>query len=755
MATTLKKPTLPTYNSLSAGSYINSLGTELLLDSNGNPLLLPDAPGKERASFSEVPEDSTWIRQSFMVAMPDKASGKLIGSLLDQDKANSSFSTAALKYMDSSIGGNTVINPPPQFTRYADIRFPGIAADSKEVSIEMQNSYNHQGMGRYYSEAIDDNNQVIHLRFGVASYNSLTQFFTGFYNGNMASAARAGRFTDGIIKKFASAAGTIIGLAVAPLFLIPIAVLLLGTAARYFANYPSSKFYSLKPVMPVYWNTVTSIVNQMAVNSGLSSYFDTSQSKKLFAAAGGDTNMTRSAGMNMVGRFLPEGIIDESGTINVYAMANRASRLAIVRDKMISDAFEAAGPNDSWFDVIRKLNDGNKKPIAISAPAKSNSIIDYLSSAWNSVFHKTADKNSTVETDFKLPPTPAAGTPEAGTPEAKGAAPAEKGATAAGASPSATPAADSSNIYKSSVVDSVFKYIESNWDDGSEFVSYRVDYTGPVSESFSNSVAPSSLASKINSMSSSNRDMRINLADGNGVPGMDSIVSAVTGFANSFASVLHIEGIAAFAGSAFVDIPQHWDTSSAKLPQATYTMTLIAPYGNPVSQLFSIWVPLATLLAGALPLATGAQSHTSPFLCELHDRGRCMTRLGMIDSLTITRGTSNLGFNNDCNALAVDVSFTVLDLSSIIAVAVEPEVNISSLVDSLFSVDNSFTDYLMAISALKLGDTIYRIPMLKYSANKTVANLSTFFSAAHFASYFASLPGINQIAAVYRGTDRK
>jgi hypothetical protein len=72
------------------------------------------------------------------------------------------------------------------------------------------------------------------------------------------------------------------------------------------------------------------------------------------------------------------------------------------------------------------------------------------------------------------------------------------------------------------------------------------------------------------------------------------------------------------------------------------------------------------LLAGALPLSTGKSSYTSPFICELYDRGRCQIRLGMVESLSISRGTSNLAFNLKGNALALQVSFSVVDLSSIL-----------------------------------------------------------------------------------------
>ena len=706
---------------LADGSYINSIGTSLLLDTNGNNLFLKQPPATESSVKGILPLDSSWLKQSFMVAVPNNTLGQLVGSLSDQDKLNRTFSSASLKYTDSSLGGNTCINPPPQFTRYADIRDPGIHIGGGKVSINPVKKFSSLGMGRYYSEAIDDNSQIIHLRFGVASYNSLAQFFTGFYSGDLASAARSGRFTDNIVQNFFSFAGNLVGLAISPLFIIPLAILLLGSAARYFANWPSSKFYTMKPTMSLYWNAVTSLVNQLAVNSGLSSFVNTNQSAAVLKGGDG-TTLPANSTMNMVGHFLPPGLIKSDGTIDVYAMANRASRLAIDYDKLLAKAFDKAGANDNYFATLRSFIATSKtNPFNATQPNLAvylSNFINGVEGKVQSIFNKADKDSDTVESDFR-----ASGTQ------------------------------DIDGNFQAPDPAGLFDFLNANFNDGSEFATFRVDYTGSATESFSSSVSESSLASKINGMSSSNREIRMNVADGNFGGGLGTLTDAVKGFVGGVAEVVHIDGLAALAGSAFVDIPKHWDTSSATLNKSNYSMTLISPYGNPVSQLFNIWVPLAMLLAGTLPLATGKQSHTSPYLCELHDRGRTITRCGIIDSLTITRGTSNLGFNNDTRALAVEVSFSVLDMSSIVAMPIQPGFSINATLGAMFDGDNSFTDYLMSLSSIKLADTIYRVPMLKYQINRAAADMSSFFSASHFASYMAGVPGVKLLSAAYRGVD--
>lgn len=683
------------------GSYLDVLASELL----------STRPEIDTTS-TDWRRNDQWIRQSFIVGM-DREEAPALDSI---DIRNRKFSSASLKYTDSSLGGNIVINPPPQFTRYADIPDPGIRSEMRDRDLGLSMSDRPNGMGRYYSEAIDDNNQVIHLRFGVAQHNSLLQFFTGFYSSEAGMMARQARFSEGVISRFLRTAGQIIGAAIAPLVIIPIAVLMLGSAARFFLKWPSSKFYTLKPAMYMYWNAVTSLVNQIGTNQGVITYLDDKQKDSII----GQEHKFTASEYNMFSAMLGN-VFTKRGVIDVYAVANRAKRMQMAYEYDMVERFNNADSSDAeaFFGTIRNITDkqtGN--PIPAHPNARRNPSIEaylerFLSDA--DKFFKSSDKDSTIEKDPK------------------------------------TVDENKTNYGPPEGIDGYLTHLLANTADGSDWVSFRVDYTGATQESFSNSTTESSLAQKFNSMSSAAKDLRMNFGGAvESIPGLKTITDGIGAVVNGTLSVLHLEGLAATAGSAFVDIPKHWESSSARLPQASYSMTLISPYGNPVSQMFNIYFPLSLLLGGALPLSTGKQSHTSPFLCQLHDRGHTVTRLGIIDSLSISRGTSNLGFNNEGMPMAIKVTFTVLDLSSVVSLPIVPGFGIMPA-EGLFDGDNAFSDYLMALSSMKLSDTIHRIPMLKKQLARKAADLASFTSSSHFAAYTASLPGVGMLAGMMRG----
>lgn len=676
-------------------------------------------------------KDAYWVRQSFLVQRQD---------LQKVDQQNRIFSTVALKFTDTTPGGNFAINPAPQFTRFADIRHPG-----RFVRNTKHNP--GTGMGRYYSEAFDDNQQLVNIRFGVPQFNSLTTFFSGFYNSAAGQLARTGRATD-IFYDIGRAGAFVVSIMSWQL----LAIHSIGVGLRFFMEKPSSKFYYLKPAMPLYWNAVNTIVNHLSVNMGI-------VPRVLDDKAGPGSKVGYefdNAALKKLAQTLPD-IFKEGGGIDVYAMANRAQRLADKHNRRIEESLGKAGDmtETQMANYIQrvyseKLTDqgsmGHRKYLELwlaSAPSKPDD---------------TGEGEGTTE----VRPTEG-----------------EK---------------------KMSFFEGLGSFLKAEMNDGAAFATFRVNATGSVQESFSNSVTESEIAGKINSISSESRSASFNLAGGNlaNLPLVGEVVGAVKRLVAGVSDQLQISGIAALGGAAFVDIPKHWQSSQADLPRASYTIDLVSPYGNVISQLLNIHIPLAMLLAGALPMSTGKQSYTSPFILELYDQGRCQTRLGMIDSLSITRGTGNLGFNADGKVMAMQVTFSIIDMSSILhmpisegmslgqaavgALAAPVGTTVGAVAGGIASVpfgdkagkevglaaaatvagaalglvddETSFSDYMATLAGMSLPDQIYPMRRLKLNLTRKMRQWDSFFSTSHFASWAGdTLPG-RVVSAFYKGVER-
>jgi hypothetical protein len=719
--------------------------------------------------------DADWVRQSFLVTKEN---------LDKQDFARRIYTSASLKFTDTTPGGNFAINPPPQFTATCDIKAKGLFTPN-------QVGNGDRGMGRYYSEAIDDNSQVIYMRFGVPAFNSLTTFFTSFYDSGAGTLARTGRGTGVMynIGKIAVAAGFIMSGALVVMTVV--AAQLIGLALRFAFQRPASKYYYLKPAMPLYWNAVNTMVQHIAVNRGIV--------PRLFGNDKGAFTKNYEFDVNAINQLhelIPE-IFNKGGGIDVYAMAGRAQRLNTKRIKALHAKLES----DSKISMTQAIQEVTDEATYLNDKMSYN---EYLATYIKSNVSKITNPGPTTSATDSLSSATNANT----------AATANGPIQNAGAALAENEAVPTTQDTLQSFQD----FFMTEMDDGSAFASFRVNATGHASESFSNQTTESELAAKINSMSSSSRTTSFNLAGGNiagdNVLGtvLGKIATAASDFAKGAADALEISGLAALGGAAFVDIPKHWQSSSASLPRASYSLSLVSPYGNPVSQLINLHVPLAMLLAGALPLATGKQSYTSPFLVELYDQGRCQIRLGMIDSLSVTRGVGNLGFNNEGHAMGIDVSFTVIDMSSILSMPISEGFSMDSLntgltvgslggaaagavagaaagvpgiiaggvigslvgtaiggiagetigavqnakkaINTIFDEDNAFSDYMAVLAGMGLSDQIYASRKIKLNLTRAMTDFKTWYTPSHYASFFGDVPPARLFSAFYKGIAR-
>lgn len=697
------------------------------------------------ATISTKIRDSSWVRQTFLI--PTKGDKALVD---DVDKRNAFFTSAKFKFANTALGGTLAINPPPQYTPNADRRVPtlGMLRNKNDEPAKVDNSGT---LGRYYSEAVDDNSRVISLRFGQPQFNSLSSFFTGFYNYNAGLLARTGR-AGGAFYIIGRAAGYVVPIIVWPLF-----VLNLGAdMIRFFLNKPRSRYYYSKPAMPLYWNAVSSLVNQMAVYKGIVPRV----LKKDDRNSNDPTNVldsrypfTEEQVKKMSGMM--GDVIMENGQINVYAMATRYQRLARNMYKKMQKLYEESGGQTDLHSIMQDIynnNIANTTGTSITGDSSKNLV---EGTKENPTLTNYLDKwFKYAQSQPRQTETPKTGTQSGNTGTAQNT-------STTGQSTNTSVSADTESApSKDSDVAGFWDFVNAELDDGSNFVTFRVDNDSTASESFSNQTGDSEIAGKINSMSGQSRETRFNFAGGNLGDGViassiEAVGGAIKDFLGGVADSLMISGIAALGGSAFVDIPKHWTGSSANLPRMSYSFSLVSPYGNKLSQLMFMYVPLCMILAGSLPLSTGKQSYTSPFLVEVYDRGRAQTRLGIIDSLSITRGTTHLGFNNSGQAMGIDVSFTIQDLSSVLHMPLiqgfQSTFGVAGSGAGLFDDDTVFSDYMAILGSLTVNEQTYAIERLRLRLTSVMANINTWASTAHFANWVTDLAPFQLASAFYSG----
>lgn len=682
-------------------------------------------------------EDADWLRQSWLLP---------VGAIDARDRIRRTYTEASRKFTDTTLGGNYALNCPPQFTRFADRKHHRVGPS--------------RGMGRYYSEAIDDTGQLVNLRFGVPEFNSLFSFFTTFYSADMAIMARQGR-TTGLFYGLGKITGYVVGIPLQiPILTHRILSFMMGT--------PRTKYYYLKPAMPLYWNAVNSIVNELAVNMALIPGLVQSKYDQSKHGVFSDTHLDPQQ-IAEYNKLLPD-IMRTDGGIDVYAVATRAHRLQRMWNDRVAKVMERTDLSlEERSNLILQMESQ-----AVQLPSKVTDLNDYMASylssnpAQLSVLPSEAAASATTATAASGVPTAASAggtdTAASGDGSAKAAlisqinsATQTGNATTAGQIAQGVEPVGSFYPEDQGAFSKTLDYLKAEEQDGAQFVTLRVDYSGTSSESFSNSTKDSDLQSAFNAASSSARETRFSLANGNVAGILGGFMQAASDVLTGIADGAGLSGLLALTGSAFVDVPKHWESSSAQLPKASFTVKLRSPYGNDQSRIQALFVPLAAILAGALPLSTGQNSYTSPFLCECYCRGRCQIRLGMIENISISRGEGNLGWNRDGKPLGIDVTFDVIDLSSIMHMPLAQAVgwqNVTSVAAELFGEDSVYRDYMSVLSSMTLSSQIYQIPKLFRNITRITANTHAFFTASHLASYLGGSPPGRFFSAFYMGADR-
>ena len=759
------------------------------------------------AQTSNTISDSDWVSNAFLVPSM---------SIKDpDDQYNRYWSSASLKFYDTTMGGNIACNARPQANWYADVRDPG-RLNRNEPSV---NDYRGNfGLGIYYSEAIDDPAQKVFISFGVPQYNSISNFVRRAFDSDQIILTKTGREKS----MWYTAAKTI----TQAMWLVKAPIL---AATWYFMEAvgglfpsPQSKYYTMKPDMFHYWGIVDNLVNQLAINSGLVARLPWEDPSSTSAQRPGRPYKMDSDHYDALHKHMPDIVTKirvggaEITRIDVYAMASKAQRMY---NKMFLQDYKNTDVQNGALDYkgyVKKNQQAHSTYIASanSKPSLLARLAELVTSSYYSVdssegkMNKTemhpslkegglqndisVDKTDLNSEDPKLVTIPkdnankdatATGTGQNsfspdGTVDLSSSGskdPSAQDISKMELTESSQAALDEKNAMEGHKTDAswwskIKGELSSLYNDGTRFAVFSVDHTGSVSSSFSNSYGESDLSNKLNSTSSQIREARLSFADGNLLEGAGKVVQSVLSTAGDVVSGA-LDGLTfgfsnilkGLAGNGYLDIPKHWMSSQAQLPRMTYNMTLISPYGNTISRLQNIYVPLCMILAGALPRATGKSSYGPPFICQIFDTGRFQSKLAAIESVSVTVGTSNLPFNLSGKPLAIDVSFTAIDLSSIAYLPVSaggPLDNINVAMDE----DNVLADYLAVLAGQDIYSQIYPFPKARLTLVKKLSSWSSITSEAFQAAmihdkslnggglFYVARPFAKTIEAISKGT---
>ena len=582
-------------------------------------------------------------------------------------------------YTDSRIGGNDAINPIWQFNRDDDIRPPMFIPKTTMISkfsTMSDDSYkdlNHAlGMGRVYADTYDDNQQILWLEAGVPRFINIIEFYRDAADADVAEAINRGS----ILNFIKNAAIKVISTTVWAISLIPLSPFYLSRFIKFIASDRITKYYSFQPTMTMYYETVNSMMQYLAVAMGISPMI-VKQSTTEVSSGDGASYVGNSIIRNLdvpesdQKRYKENGIPEvlRDGP-DIFKIMNRRARLAGLGNTEVSTR-----------ELLQEIPVDGKGNAAYFESEKPG---EYKNDHW----------------------------------------------------------------WITDAVMNWFGSLKGSTLGAGNYVGFRIERGADTSESFSNSTGPSAIAEKLNHVSQEYKQERENYGatfleriiakgsegfvdkkDFNGF--FDQLKSEVTKTVSaSIAKGTGFDiGTVLTTGNGFLDIPDVWKSSSFE-KSFSFNIQLRSRYGDAVSVFQSIYIPLLMLLALSAPRAIGTNMYTSPFLVRGYCRGMFSVPLGIVTNISISRGRDDMGWTNTFLPTAVDVQFTIKDLSPTLFLSMA-----DNGVFDTFTRNGNLLEYLDTLAALGLKERAFFFPkfMRKFRTALGVAR-TTIFSATYWGS---------------------
>ena len=622
-------------------------------------------------------------------------------------------------FTDTRVGCNDAINPYWQFNRDDDICPPPLIPQSIKADKNFSTSGSRYkaecehatGMGRVYAETYDAQQQIVWFEAGIPKFTNLITYYRDAMDANVASIMNTGDI---------SFLGKIIG----GLFKITAFVVTAGLCSLFYISRwidraideRITKYYSFSSTMTIYYAMVNSMLQYTAVSMGLhplvlNERHGVKNGAKMIAKLDANPKEKKY-------EYYETITTDENGFTETHIEKREVSVPEESTSYELSNLSGIPEVLKDGVDIFKIMNRKSRMIDQNNATYTVEELIDIQSS-----------KNDTYAGMFA--------------PEEKEAEYKQEGDTETWS-------------FKDSITD-WWSTLKGSVLGSGNFVGFKVEKGGfQPTEQFTNNTGPTGLADKINSESKSKRDELDEFGGSKTMAFGAKLVNAMTDLSQlkqTFQTVVKgevIKGAAAAisgalgfdigtvlqTGNGFLEIPKVWKDSSMGTRSYTLNFKLRSRYGDPVSIFQSIYIPLFLLIALSIPRAAGAHSYTSPFILRAFCKGMFFIPVGIVTSLSITRGRDEYGWSSQYLPLEVNVSMTIEDLS--------PQMFVSMNYGALdtFTKNATLQSYLEVLSSLGLRDMIYWYPKV---VRKTYAALATAKTTIFNPSYYGTQLGKSRL----------
>ena len=568
-----------------------------------------------------------------------------------------SHSYGDVVYGNTRFGNSRSLNPLPQFGPYVDKPTGGLmtAGLTSENGIKLQQDVmtthltevGNFGLGAVYSDMISKHEQILYLRGGIPKFANMFNILSGLVDRSLLIAATQGG------RSSAYEVGKFVGNAL--LFVYRPMLFMIITGIKHLAKVVSPEsereYYVVKETMHNVYATIGIILTNMAVELGvipMSIEVDTKKDN-----AGMAIRLDANA-FEEFGKYYPEFITVEKfngkimATFDVYKASMGANRNLKARLKLQQAILDAAEKDlDSGDPSTGLAKDKLLRDALVTYYDMDDFKGENLFTLYERVLGLDSNQYPEIRTiDSSEAPAPVTEKAEAGKED---------------------------STWRSWIND----FLNTATDvvtEGNRFIPLTVEYGGETTYTFSNQVGEIGVTRMFNDGSRSIDEFKYNIAGGNLFG--DQVNEILRGIKNGLFGVMDgatmglSNVVAGLLAGGFITLPKKWENSDITVPSHRFKLHMETTSGHPIAQLTSNYVVIASLLALTLPKSIGVGAYVSPYLLMADLQGVCSLKNCMVNNLTISYGTGNIGRSSRNSPIAFEVTFDLVDMSEIFAAPV-------------------------------------------------------------------------------------
>jgi hypothetical protein len=285
------------------------------------------------------------------------------------------------------------------------------------------------------------------------------------------------------------------------------------------------------------------------------------------------------------------------------------------------------------------------------------------------------------------------------------------------------------------------------------FIPFRVEKSSDAGDSFNTETGQSSVADQIKGIGDQAKEVAF-LTGGNQM-GTNAEGGVLSGAANAAVQAVSSALGAASGTTASVIktggnilFPEIWKDSKYS-HNITLNIKLHAPNGNMRSYYETVLFPLCCVIGFILPRQTGLAVFGSPPLVRCYSKGWFSCDLGMVESVSIRRGSDTNDWTVNRLPRTVEISITIKDLFGTLMMSLAAR---NSSLKVFHDKNTALRDYLNVLGGVDVFSSNTLIERLTRSWGNLTYGFQTFFDPRTFITNMAANPVLGPAAKVVAAT---